>query len=142
MPPLMTLSRSSGNWEGLSAGETGSHRGLLCHAGPPNGQTSPGYEVGWRCLHQPGITFRLPRYSLPLQTQCFGFSTLGVCNLLFTTWTTSSCSPTCDRSLSSLLDVCNNLDFPVPVEKTEGPSSCINFLRIEIGTVANQLWLP
>ena len=51
-------------------------------------------------------------------------------------------SPSCDRSLSSLLDVCNDLGFPVAVEKTEGPSTCITFLGIEIDTVANQLRLP
>lgn len=51
-------------------------------------------------------------------------------------------STTCDRSLLSLLDVCNDLGFPVAAEKKEGPSTCITFLGIKIDTVANQLQLP
>ena len=53
--------------------------------------------------------------------------------------TPSRSSGNWDRSLSSLLDVRNDLSIPVAVEKTEGPSTCITFLGIAIDTVANHL---
>ena len=51
-------------------------------------------------------------------------------------------SPTCGQALANLLEVCGDLGFSVATEKTEGPSSCITFLGIEIDTSANQLRLP
>ena len=51
-------------------------------------------------------------------------------------------SSICKESLSTLIDVCGDLGFPVAMEKTEGPSTRLTFLGIEFDTVANQLRLP
>ena len=51
-------------------------------------------------------------------------------------------SDQCTKSLQAALAVCSCLGVPVAPEKTEGPSSVITFLGIEIDTLAGQLRLP
>ena len=51
-------------------------------------------------------------------------------------------SDECASSLRAALAVCRELGVPVAPEKTEGPSSTITFLGIEIDTVLGQLRLP
>ena len=40
------------------------------------------------------------------------------------------------------MTVFSDMDIPVATHKTEGPSSCVTFLGIQIDTVAGQLYLP
>lgn len=51
-------------------------------------------------------------------------------------------SKQCSNSLRAALAVCNHLGVPVAPEKTEGPTSVLIFLGIEIDTVAGQIRLP
>ena len=48
----------------------------------------------------------------------------------------------CQKALTVTLDMCKRVGLPVATEKTEGPSTCLIFLGIEIDTVAHQLYLP
>ena len=48
----------------------------------------------------------------------------------------------CQAALDSTLATCESLGFPVAPEKTEGPSTVLTFLGIELDTVRGQLRLP
>ena len=48
----------------------------------------------------------------------------------------------CAEHLSTTLELCQELGFPVAEEKTEGPTTVITFLGIEIDTVRQQVRLP
>ena len=48
----------------------------------------------------------------------------------------------CAASLQTALQVCQRLGVPVAAHKTEGPSTCLTFLGIQIDSVAMQLSLP
>ena len=48
----------------------------------------------------------------------------------------------CAESLQCALRLCEVLGVPVASEKTEGPSTALTFLRVEIDSVAGQLRLP
>ena len=50
--------------------------------------------------------------------------------------------PQCQGYLDTLQHQCNRLGVPIAAHKTEGPSSCLVFLGIEIDTVARELRLP
>ena len=51
-------------------------------------------------------------------------------------------SPRCRQDLSTLLQVCTELDIPIASHKTEAPASCLVFLGIEVDPMANELHLP
>ena len=51
-------------------------------------------------------------------------------------------SDICKRSLELLVEECSNLGVPLSPEKTEGPSSVLTFLGIEINTIEGILGLP
>ena len=51
-------------------------------------------------------------------------------------------TPLCGQSLEAVLGLCDELGFPVAPEKTEGPSTMLTFLGIEIDSVAEQVRLP
>ena len=51
-------------------------------------------------------------------------------------------TPLCGQSLEAVLGRCDELGFPVAPEKTEGPSTMLTFLGIEIDSVAEQVRLP
>ena len=51
-------------------------------------------------------------------------------------------SPQCQGHLDTLLYQCNRLGVPIAAHKTEGPSSCLVLLGIEIDTVSGELRLP
>ncbi len=51
-------------------------------------------------------------------------------------------SLTCQAKLDSIMYVCEQLGVPLAVEKLAGPTSCIEFLCIEIDTVEGVLRLP
>ena len=48
----------------------------------------------------------------------------------------------CHIALATTLSICEALGFPVAPDKTEGPTTSLVFLGIEIDTVASQLRLP
>ena len=48
----------------------------------------------------------------------------------------------CAKSLEVLLETCRLLGVPVAVNKCEGPSTCLEFLGIEVDTIAMELRLP
>ena len=48
----------------------------------------------------------------------------------------------CQKSLTTLLRVCQELGVPIASQKTEGPTTSLTFLGIRIDTVAGQLSLP
>ena len=50
--------------------------------------------------------------------------------------------PICHQTLGITLDLCEELEFPVAPEKTEGPTTSLTSLGIEIDTVELQLHLP
>ena len=50
--------------------------------------------------------------------------------------------PTCAEALATTLALCEELGFPVAEDKTEGPSTTLTFLGIEIDTLQLQLRLP
>ena len=54
----------------------------------------------------------------------------------------SPTSQACQSALLTTLTTCQDLGFPVAPDKTEGPSTTLIFLGIEIDTVACQLRLP
>ena len=51
-------------------------------------------------------------------------------------------SPLCQHALSATLQICSNLGFPVADEKTEGPTTSLTFLGIEIDSQQQHLRLP
>ena len=51
-------------------------------------------------------------------------------------------STTCQRDLTTTLTTCVNLGFPVAPEKTEGPTTRLTFLGIEIDSGASQIQFP
>ena len=51
-------------------------------------------------------------------------------------------SPLCGQALQTTLTLCDELGFPVALEKTEGPATTLTFLGIEIDSVAGQVRLP
>ena len=51
-------------------------------------------------------------------------------------------SPECAAALQTLLALCTELGVPVAEEKTDGPSTILIFLGIEIDTITMQLRLP
>ena len=51
-------------------------------------------------------------------------------------------SPQGQESLSRLCRLCGELGVPIAEHKTDGPTTCLVFLGIEIDTVAGQLRLP
>ena len=51
-------------------------------------------------------------------------------------------SPTCPDSMSTMLQVCQELGMPVAMEKSEGPATCLTFLGIELDSSLQQLRLP
>ena len=50
--------------------------------------------------------------------------------------------PTCQDSMSTMLQVCQELGMPVAMEKSEGPATCLTFLGIELDSSLQQLRLP
>ena len=48
----------------------------------------------------------------------------------------------CANSLEVLLETCRQLGVPIAVHKCQGPTTCLEFLGIEIDTIAMELWLP
>jgi len=48
----------------------------------------------------------------------------------------------CANSLEVLLETCRQLGVPVAVHKCQGPTTCLEFLGIEIDTIAMELRLP
>ena len=57
-------------------------------------------------------------------------------------WALLYTSQACQSALLTTLTTCQDLGFPVAPDKTEGPSTTLIFLGIEIDTVACQLHLP
>ena len=51
-------------------------------------------------------------------------------------------SPQCHHDLVKLESVCKSLGVPLAAHKSEGPSTCLTFLGIEIDSVARELRLP
>ena len=51
-------------------------------------------------------------------------------------------SAICQAALDTTLSICEQVGLPVAPEKTEGPTTCLTFLGIEIDTQTNQLRLP
>ena len=51
-------------------------------------------------------------------------------------------SPQCQQDLTTLQRECSCLGVPIASHKTEGPTTCLVFLGIEIDTVAGELRLP
>ena len=51
-------------------------------------------------------------------------------------------SPKCSRDLQLFVDTCSELGIELAVDKTEGPSTCLTILGIEIDTMAMELRLP
>ena len=51
-------------------------------------------------------------------------------------------SDVCQQNLWTISAVCESLEVPLAVDKTEGPTSCLTYLGIEIDTVAGILRLP
>ena len=49
--------------------------------------------------------------------------------------------PTCQDSMSIMLQVCQELGMPVAMEKSEGPATCLTFLGIELDSSLQQLRL-
>ena len=49
--------------------------------------------------------------------------------------------PTCQDSMSTMLQVCQELGMPVAMEKSEGPATCLTFLGIELDSSLQQLRL-
>ena len=49
--------------------------------------------------------------------------------------------PDCQRDLNTVLSLCGELGFPVAPEKTEGPTTTLTFLGIEIDSVQQELRL-
>ena len=45
-------------------------------------------------------------------------------------------SPTCQDSMSNMLQVCQELGMPVAMEKSEGPATCLTFLAGLLTTTA------
>ncbi|KAL5496391.1 hypothetical protein EMCRGX_G012664 [Ephydatia muelleri] len=50
--------------------------------------------------------------------------------------------PTCQESMSTMLQVCEAMGIPVATEKCEGPATCITFLGIVLDSSLQQLRLP
>ena len=50
--------------------------------------------------------------------------------------------PDCQRDFDTVLSLCGELGFPVVPEKTEGPTTTLTFLGIEIDSVQQELRLP
>ena len=50
--------------------------------------------------------------------------------------------PTCQGSMSTMLQVCKTMGIPVATEKCEGPATCITFLGIVLDSSPQQLRLP
>ena len=50
--------------------------------------------------------------------------------------------PTCQESMSTMLQVCEAMGIPVATEKCEGPVTCITFLGIVLDSSLQQLRLP
>ncbi|KAL5463980.1 hypothetical protein EMCRGX_G032933 [Ephydatia muelleri] len=50
--------------------------------------------------------------------------------------------PTCQESMSIMLQVCEVMGIPVTTEKCEGPATCITFLGIMLDSSLQQLRLP
>ena len=48
----------------------------------------------------------------------------------------------CASDLRTLVSVCETLGVPLATHKTEGPTTCLSFLGIELDTVAGELRLP
>ena len=53
-----------------------------------------------------------------------------------------ACSPTCSHNLTVIKEVCTSLGIPLALEKVEGPSECLTFLRIMLDTQFMQACLP
>ena len=51
-------------------------------------------------------------------------------------------SDVCQRNLRTISAVCESLGVPLAIDKTEGPTSCLTYLGIEIDTEAGILRLP
>lgn len=51
-------------------------------------------------------------------------------------------SEECERSKHIMMATCQQLGFPVALEKCDGPTTCLTFLGIERDTVGMQLRLP
>jgi hypothetical protein len=50
--------------------------------------------------------------------------------------------PTCQQALTTTISLCEELGFAIAPEKTEGPTTSLTFLGIEMDTVQGQLRLP
>ena len=61
--------------------------------------------------------------------------------MIFSSWGPAE-STTCQRDLTTTLTTCVDLGFPVAPEKTEGPTTRLTFLGIEIDSGASQIRLP
>lgn len=51
-------------------------------------------------------------------------------------------SPECQEALATLIRVCGILGVPLATHKTEGPTTCLTYLGIEVDSVAGELRLP
>jgi hypothetical protein len=51
-------------------------------------------------------------------------------------------SPQCQQNLTTLQRECSRLGVTIAAHKTEGPTTCLVFLGIEIDTIAGELRLP
>ena len=50
--------------------------------------------------------------------------------------------PTCQKSMTTMMQLCERLGVPVATEKCEGPATCITFLSIVLDSSLQQLRLP
>ena len=50
--------------------------------------------------------------------------------------------PTCQESMTTMMQLCERLGVPVATEKCEGPVTCITFLSIVLDSSLQQLRLP
>ena len=50
--------------------------------------------------------------------------------------------PTCQESMTTMMQLCERLGVPVATEKCEGPATCITFLGIVLDSSLQQLRLP
>ena len=51
-------------------------------------------------------------------------------------------SPRCQHYFDTLLQECKGLGVPIAAHETEGPSTCLVFLGIEVDTITGKLRLP
>ena len=113
----------------------------VMHASPPSDVTATVPPLKVPPFSQDGICCTRTR-----QTSWTGFCTSAACLTCYTTWMTSSSSVPLTHlragNPSRLRQLCGELGVPIAEHKTDGPTTCLVFLGIEIDTVAGQLRLP